>query len=336
MKKLPINWTKGLLFLISLILSYTVVTMVIAEQFFFDKLYYNKSSRFGYEDDYLGVIKGRKRNKIVFSRLGDLISLINIAQNKLFPDKILGTKDPDLYNIAVIGDSFVYGTGVRENETFPKILENKLSKIQDVKVYNFGLPGSNVINNYSIFLLAEEYLDIDLYIIGVVEDDLLYFGLNKRYPEEEQIHDDFISRCPNIEFRYSPEKGKDWSQVIIEGIYPSFSDNYANICVLSDIVLRLALKNTIFINLNTTKIPSEVSHLNTSSEKARKKALSIYKYAEVIRRSGGIIIDPFDNPHFQYTQVSTREGHASKETHKLQAEFLYEAIMGNPSFEFPQ
>lgn len=75
MKKLPINWTKGLLFLISLILSYMVVTMVIAEQFFFDKLFYNKSSNFGYADDYLGIIYGRKKNKIVFSRLGDLISL---------------------------------------------------------------------------------------------------------------------------------------------------------------------------------------------------------------------------------------------------------------------
>lgn len=128
----------------------------------------------------------------------------------------------------------------------------------------------------------------------------MYFGLNKRYSEEEQIHDDLVSRCPNIEFRYSSEKGEDWSQVIIEGIYPSFSDNYANICVLSNIVFRLALKNTIFINLNATKIPSEIDHLDNYSEKARKKALSIYKYAEVIRRNGGIIIDSFDDPHFQY------------------------------------
>lgn len=45
------------------------------------------------------------------------------------------------YKIAVVGDSFVFGAGVEENETFEHLLGLSLMKSHDVGVYNLGMSG---------------------------------------------------------------------------------------------------------------------------------------------------------------------------------------------------
>jgi lysophospholipase L1-like esterase len=53
---------------------------------------------------------------------------------------------PGTYRIAVIGDSFVFGTGAQDNETYPSVLEAALGvgRQHSVEVLNAGIPNSGV------------------------------------------------------------------------------------------------------------------------------------------------------------------------------------------------
>ena len=316
------------------------IGIIISENYFFDKLYYDKSARFGYDDNFMGVIYEDKQNRLVSSRLSDLISLIELEENRQDDSKVLGVEDEGTYNIAVIGDSFVYGSGVKTDEVFTRILEKKLKNVRDVKVYNLGLPGSNIVDIYTLFLLTQKHLNIDLYVIGFVEDDLLYFGRHRgypRYPQEEKVYSELVAQCTKDPFEYLTKGEDDWSKVIINGLYPSFSDDYSNVCVLSNITSEISQKNSIFFNLNTSGVDDYVNNFNEyMSESSQKKKFIIYKYAKIIQDNGGYLIDPHRFDGYYYEAVSEGEGHSSKKNHQLQAEILYEIITKNPAFGFPE
>jgi len=66
----------------------------------------------------------------------------------------------DTYRVAVYGDSLTMGIGVKMEETFPKILENKLNQRSEIpiQVFNFGVNGYNTVmqKNY-LFESYEKY-----------------------------------------------------------------------------------------------------------------------------------------------------------------------------------
>jgi hypothetical protein len=58
-------------------------------------------------------------------------------------------KARDIYRIAVIGDSFTYGSGIPEENRFTGLIENFLNGLTEVKNYevlNFGRPGAQTID----------------------------------------------------------------------------------------------------------------------------------------------------------------------------------------------
>ncbi|MBU1863076.1 MAG: SGNH/GDSL hydrolase family protein [Candidatus Omnitrophica bacterium] len=67
-------------------------------------------------------------------------------------------KDNNVTRILVVGDSFTYGQGIKdETVIFPSLLEQYLNQIDTEKkyeVFNFGKPGSNLIDK---ILLLEKY-----------------------------------------------------------------------------------------------------------------------------------------------------------------------------------
>jgi lysophospholipase L1-like esterase len=59
--------------------------------------------------------------------------------------------DPGTFRILTLGDSFTFGWGVEEEETFIRVLERRLSAVGRVEVINAGVPGYSA-DQYLLFL----------------------------------------------------------------------------------------------------------------------------------------------------------------------------------------
>lgn len=83
--------------------------------------------------------------------------------------------DPEVIKIAVLGDSFTYGWGVAEEESWPRILENMLrQKGYPAVVLNLGKPGYFPFMYASTAIYYLPALKPDIVLIGVLQgDDLL-------------------------------------------------------------------------------------------------------------------------------------------------------------------
>jgi hypothetical protein len=102
-------------------------------------------------------------------------------------------KDANTYRIAVIGDSFTFGWGVKEEEAFPRQLERMLNQIiarnapqahrdvsrrkreiASVEVLNFGVPGYSPFQEVATFEEKALLYDPDAVILFFIEND---FGM---------------------------------------------------------------------------------------------------------------------------------------------------------------
>lgn len=82
-------------------------------------------------------------------------------------------KAPDTYRIGVFGDSFTFGEGVQNSETFPKLLEDMLRTDEQlymtgkkIEVLNFGIGKTGTSHQYALYRKEGKKYDLDLVIIG--------------------------------------------------------------------------------------------------------------------------------------------------------------------------
>jgi hypothetical protein len=82
------------------------------------------------------------------------------------------TKPPNTFRIAVLGDSFIWGDGVPYQNVWSHKLENKLcSEYNNVEVMSWGRCGWSTLDEYNFFIEEGYKYNIDLLIIGFVEND---------------------------------------------------------------------------------------------------------------------------------------------------------------------
>lgn len=305
--------------LFSLIFS-LVAAFTVGERFFFDRLFYRKSNLHGYSRQMYNL-SASPSSWIIEHRFKDTRNLIASGR---FPN--------DVFNVAIIGDSLVYGLGVREGERITEILEKKLAKIRATKVYNLGQPGDSILDYYALYTLAQRSLFPNVTIIMIVDNDLI-FDASNRYPGEEEVFGTLRNTCSgelfsNLRIQLDMDRSRDTE--ISQLYFPSFSQKFANICFLREIATATASDKRLFFypyNIFSTAVVNP----KTPEE---QEAWIMDTYTKTIQASGGRVVLSSNIPGFIYTPISQNERHPSRQTHALWAESLYKEITENPVYGF--
>lgn len=79
--------------------------------------------------------------------------------------------DPDDVSVLVLGDSFVFGTGVEVEDTFHELLEARAAEItpHPLRVYGAGLPGISAFEERKQLAALQPKIQPDVVILGVFE-----------------------------------------------------------------------------------------------------------------------------------------------------------------------
>ncbi len=122
---------------------------------------------------------------------------VNVKTNSfgLRGPEITKEKPADVYRIAMMGDSFVFGWGVDEDKIFTRVLEtelNKINKLNDkrAEVLNFGVPGYSTFQEVALFQEKAVNFNPDAVIVYFVENDfgLPFFIKNFSDPDKKLVN----------------------------------------------------------------------------------------------------------------------------------------------------
>ncbi len=151
-----------------------------------------------------------------------------------FTDIQRDTIKPDnIFRIAVIGDSWIWGDGIYYKYTWSHLLEDKiLEKYKNTELISWGLCGWSTLHEYRYFINNGFRYHSDLLIVGVVEND------------------------PSLSYDDQPAEFKKWQ----EGLYSDFNlKGYEN----------LILDFVDSVNSNGTEILFVLTPLSADSTRMR-------------------------------------------------------------------
>jgi|GEM_PF-2249008 len=310
---------------------------IVAERFFFDRLFYQKASFYGYNYDRnanFEIINQKNPLAKYFlnNRIRDLKKLMdlsldrtsiiepkNLAVNVLITKKF--TKSQPL-KIAVIGDSNTYGMGISQNQRYSNVLEKFLNKTVPTKVFNLSEPGNSLEDDYALYLLAKERLQPDFVIIGILENDLIFN--QSKYPNSESVRSMLQNFCPQDIFSASNIEliNSDWNEVI--DIYQeSFLPTYANSCFLKKLASDFAEDKTL-IFFNFFNHQQMFCSIDDSLANSKHRAIMTAYRTELIN-SGNTVIG-HDPNQTVFSTVSKAETHPSASANKDFAKIIYDHI----------
>ncbi len=317
--------------LISLAVLFSFVTYQIcywtAERYFFDKFFYKKSVQHGYflcDKEGCSLEKYGRRSKDLKKILVGLDTL-SFDLNKL-DTRVLGEAVKDTFTIAILGDSYVWGVGVKNEERFPVILEKKLNENEAIKkpveVLSFGASGDNILEHLSKYESIENFLNlgVDLYIIVIVDNDI-FLREDRRYIIN-QAAEEIIQECSSEgEYVYNRD-------AVMEKLNLSYFEWLkkawkapANLCLFKNTITEFP-QNTIYFEPKDywTNFEQIVDFLEEEGGFVitSKKGKNMEKYKKYWN-------DPIKNFF-----VSEKESHPSKLAHQMYADILYQEIITNP------
>lgn len=303
-----------------------ILINVCAEHFFFDKFFYRKSAKFGYVADMSNLIGQQQLPASIQHRLSDLRVVIEAAQKDTPVEKL-----PGVYTIAIIGDSMVYGEGLLERDRFARALERKLNTLAPTKIYVLAQPNDHLLDNFAKYLLAEQYLQPDLYVFGLMNNDLL-FDRSDRYPGEKELYVGLKTICTQAEFQKQPDVTMTWEDLITDLYAQTFVDGSANRCFLDVLSRRIMEKNHPVLGLSFFDDPQPNQFTDQMSETMKAESLQLSLYQTVFASAGAKVLYPHEMMGFAYHPVSDREGHPSAWTHAKYTQLLFDEISTYPEF----
>ncbi len=113
-----------------------------------------------------------------------------ISSNQFgFRDNTMKVEKSNQRRIAFIGDSWGFGWGLKQSQSIPKIIQNKI----DANVLNFSIPGFNV-SDY-LFVVKNELpkFDIDEVVILLHLNDILELDEKKSFKKKENSKNESVA-----------------------------------------------------------------------------------------------------------------------------------------------
>ena len=271
---------------------------------FFDKFFYYKSSTYGYWNP-----NQKLYLKDFGARAQDLISLTN--GNSI-------NNNSKKFKIAIIGDSYVWGQGIKNNERFSVLLQNKLNKIRPTTVYSLGGCGDNIFDDYMKYKKSiDVFGKMDLYIFGLYNNDLL-LNEDDRYSTNKFVANKLDIGCSgkkitipsnNSPITFSAETYADME-------ISSLATESANFCFYQHLVPLLPKNNGLFIDLGSLTDKWYGQSLFSNMISTSFNAISLlYNQSPKIK-------------------VSSHEKHPSVIGHQIYADTLFREITTNPKLGF--
>lgn len=88
-------------------------------------------------------------------------------------EEVTVPKPKNVFRVLALGDSFTFGWGVNLEESWPKLLEKRLSLPgKSVEVINAGAPGANIRDLRFICRAYQDWFDVDAIVVGFYFDNL--------------------------------------------------------------------------------------------------------------------------------------------------------------------
>ncbi|MFA5025583.1 MAG: SGNH/GDSL hydrolase family protein [Candidatus Shapirobacteria bacterium] len=298
------------LFFFTMIICLTTyfICYFIAEKYFFDKFFYQKSISHGY------VLSEENFNYATYGDRGkDLATLENPNQLKteIFQDE---------FRIAIIGDSHVWGQGVKNNQRFAKLLHDKLNKIRSTRVFSYGKRGNNTLDYYNTYQNISNIVFANIYIIVPVTNDAI---LNKN-----NISHPFVTSC---EKKFPKEKPLFFSENYpVNTIIDHSWINPINQCIVDSSLQSLPTSNAIYlIDKDYYRDNTQFNYYYQSLLKNNKTILStsIGKFMDHYKKY-------FDDNVYKNFNLSPSDPHPNAIANQMYAEILFDEITTNPKWNF--
>jgi hypothetical protein len=107
-----------------------------------------------------------------YSRTSEFVMRISINSRGLRDREIDYLKPRDVFRIGLFGDSFTFGEGVQNNESYPKVVEqllnsqNRNGEAKPIEVINFGIGKTGTSHQLAFYQKEGVKYQLDLVIVG--------------------------------------------------------------------------------------------------------------------------------------------------------------------------
>ena len=286
----------------------------IAEKYFFDKFFYQKSVIHGYFPS---------NNSTQFSDFGDrskdLISLDN--------SKLKG--DPKKYKIVIIGDSHVWGQGIRNEQRFAKLLKNKLNKIRPTEVFSLGKLGYNTLDYSQIMIKSSSFFSADLYIVLPVTNDAIINNENQNSPILLNCQKQFPDQTPLYFLQNDQLSNNNLQNYISDQINLSWQ-NPINTCVVNESLKLFPASKTIFLidkNYNRDNQQFEIYQQLIYQNNKYQISTEVGKFMNNYKKY-------FKDNTYSNFEVSPSDPHPNTLANQMYTDILFDEIITNPQWNF--
>lgn len=217
----------------------SITTFLILWIFFYDYWFnvfvYQKNYDYGY------FLTGNESFESFGERGKDMQVFMNELNNMDIEEK-WGICDTT-FDVLLLGDSNVWGQGIRNEDRFAYLLESKLSEEIDVDFNVLGGSGDSLLDNYVKYALVRDHAKgVDLVILTINGNDLL-FTKNTPYNSDEYL--DLLYSCGEEGLVMNPESYTD-SEEYSEIAQSSTDADSVNYCVMKKIMDRFPSNTLVF------------------------------------------------------------------------------------------